>query len=282
MKNNKIWFVNKTYGYGWTPATWEGWLVIFLWLILFVPLTLAVEHNLPFSLIGIFFVTGLLIYICYKKGEKPHWQWGKKNQNLKLLLTSAGLANQKIKEVFLAEVGEPLKEKMVLLIAYAQNNDEQFYVDKSVEELQTLGMQKITIFNLHMPTVVTNLPKFDVIYMCGGNTFSILKKLRETGIDKLVISQVNSGALYVGVSAGSIIAGPDIKIAGHGSEGDPNDVKLVDLSGFKFTDTIIFPHYRELLKSEVESFQRLVKNPVIALTDNQALLISGGKSIIIE
>jgi hypothetical protein len=78
MKKNKIWFVNKTYGYGWTPATWEGWLVIFLWLILFIPLTLTMEHNWILGLIGIFFITSLLIYVSYKKGEKPRWQWGGK------------------------------------------------------------------------------------------------------------------------------------------------------------------------------------------------------------
>jgi hypothetical protein len=23
----------------------------------------------------------LLIYVCYKKGEKPHWQWGKRKDS---------------------------------------------------------------------------------------------------------------------------------------------------------------------------------------------------------
>ena len=78
MKNNKIWFVRKSYGYGWTPSTWEGWLVLLLWLIVFIPLITMVEYNLILSLGGILFATGLLIYICYKKGEKPRWQWGKR------------------------------------------------------------------------------------------------------------------------------------------------------------------------------------------------------------
>lgn len=73
---NKIWFVRKTYGYGWTPSTWEGWLVIFLWLILLIPLTVMIEYNWTLNLLGILFITALLIYICYKKGEKPRWQWG--------------------------------------------------------------------------------------------------------------------------------------------------------------------------------------------------------------
>ncbi len=78
MKNNKKWFVNKTYGYGWTPCTWEGWLVVFLWLILFIPLTLTVKYNLNLSMLGIFIITGILLYVAYKKGEKPRWQWGKR------------------------------------------------------------------------------------------------------------------------------------------------------------------------------------------------------------
>ncbi len=81
MKNNKIWFVRKTYGYGWTPSTWEGWLVIFLWLILFVPLTIMIEHNKILYLGGIFIITGLLVYVAYKKGEKARWQWGKKDED---------------------------------------------------------------------------------------------------------------------------------------------------------------------------------------------------------
>lgn len=84
MKKNKIWFVNKTYGYGWTPSTWEGWLVLLGWLILFVPLMVAAKYNLILSMTGICIITGILLYVCYKKGEKPRWQWGgKKDINMK-------------------------------------------------------------------------------------------------------------------------------------------------------------------------------------------------------
>jgi hypothetical protein len=29
------------------------------------------------EILFIIFITGLLFLICYKKGEKPKWQWGK-------------------------------------------------------------------------------------------------------------------------------------------------------------------------------------------------------------
>jgi len=84
MKSNKIWFVNKTYGYGWTPSTWEGWLVVLIWFILFIPLAIYIEYNVTLGMIGILLITGLLIYVCYKKGEKPRWRWGKgKDINIK-------------------------------------------------------------------------------------------------------------------------------------------------------------------------------------------------------
>lgn len=78
MKSNKIWFIRKTYGYGWTPATWEGWLTLLVWLVIFIPITLTIGRNWIVGIIGVFSITGLLLYVCYKKGEKPRWQWGRK------------------------------------------------------------------------------------------------------------------------------------------------------------------------------------------------------------
>lgn len=78
MKNNKIWFRRKLYGWGWTPTTWEGWLVVLIWAIIFTSLMSKMDHE---GLKNIFFAivfTALLIFICYKKGEKPRWQWGKR------------------------------------------------------------------------------------------------------------------------------------------------------------------------------------------------------------
>ena len=79
--NNKIWFRRKLYGWGWTPTTWEGWLVLFVWLIFFIPLTIMVKYNWILNLVGIFIMTSILIYVCYKTGEKPKWQWGKEKNN---------------------------------------------------------------------------------------------------------------------------------------------------------------------------------------------------------
>ena len=81
-KNNKYWFKAKTYGCGWYPATWQGWLILSVYLVILGLLVYILQTNvakyLVFYFISVFVFTGLLIYISYKKGEPTKWRWGKK------------------------------------------------------------------------------------------------------------------------------------------------------------------------------------------------------------
>ncbi len=88
----KFWFKNKDYGYGWYPASPEGWTVLcvyfalLIWLIMdFLPTALAphARNEIPASLywyLGkVFLLTGCLVCVARWKGEKPEWRWkGKK------------------------------------------------------------------------------------------------------------------------------------------------------------------------------------------------------------
>jgi hypothetical protein len=74
------WFKRKLYGWGWFPVKWQGWIVILIWAILFAFSVIMIEKNdneIGKNLLVIFIITGMLIWICYKKGEKPKWSWGK-------------------------------------------------------------------------------------------------------------------------------------------------------------------------------------------------------------
>jgi len=80
------WFKAKLYGWGWVPVKWQGWCIIFFYVVSIFILVLVREKDIPgnpdsgsnfltFAL-PIIVLTTLLIFICYKKGEKPRWQWG--------------------------------------------------------------------------------------------------------------------------------------------------------------------------------------------------------------
>ncbi len=82
-KETKLWFKRKRYGWGWTPCSWEGWLVLAAYLILMIDTFKninAVQHSGSDTFINFsprfIILTLALIFICYKKGEKPKWSWG--------------------------------------------------------------------------------------------------------------------------------------------------------------------------------------------------------------
>jgi hypothetical protein len=76
----KLWFKTKTHGWGWTPATWEGWAVIVVYTFIFIWLIRSIKDassiNLYFFL-KVLLLVATLIAISYTKGEKPRWRWGK-------------------------------------------------------------------------------------------------------------------------------------------------------------------------------------------------------------
>lgn len=81
--NKVIWFKAKNYGWGWYPATWQGWLGIIVWLYLVFFITKDVDKSGE-SFSGMMFdfilplisITVLLILFSYGTGEKPEWRWG--------------------------------------------------------------------------------------------------------------------------------------------------------------------------------------------------------------
>lgn len=79
------WFKAKEYGWGWYPATWQGWLIIACFVIFAVWNFMRIDSTShsgsdtlrPF-IIETFGAVLLLILIAWLTGEKPGWRWGSK------------------------------------------------------------------------------------------------------------------------------------------------------------------------------------------------------------
>lgn len=84
LKDNPkgYWFKRKIYGWGWTPATWQGWLVVIVFVAIILTLVFSVdkasikEGGLINFFAPIVVLIVAMIGISYWKGEKPKWQWG--------------------------------------------------------------------------------------------------------------------------------------------------------------------------------------------------------------
>jgi hypothetical protein len=90
LKDNpeRYWFKRKVYGWGWTPATWQGWLTLAIFVALIVLNFERIDgasHSVSDTLINVVPETGvlalILIAVCYLTGEPPRWQWGLPEDN---------------------------------------------------------------------------------------------------------------------------------------------------------------------------------------------------------
>ena len=87
LKDNPkgYWFKRKVYGWGWFPATKQGWFVTLIFIIIAIALAININELATGKdiILGLFLplllMLIIMIRICYAKGEKPRWQWGFKN-----------------------------------------------------------------------------------------------------------------------------------------------------------------------------------------------------------
>ena len=79
------WFRAKTYGWGWYPATWQGWAVLAFYVLGMVLSFYRIDSASPSTsdtLIDFVprfvLATLVLLGVCWLSGEKPRWRWGNK------------------------------------------------------------------------------------------------------------------------------------------------------------------------------------------------------------
>jgi dipeptidase E len=109
----------------------------------------------------------------------------------------------------------------------------------------------------------------DIVYIAGGNTFHLLKQLRVSGFDKLLTAYVDTGGMYIGASAGALVAGADIAPISAMDEPEKSDLSSTRALGF--VDIIPIPHTNENTKKDLLT---TVDNPeLVFLTDDKAILV---------
>ncbi len=90
--------------------------------------------------------------------------------------------------------------------------------------------------------VAEALASVDGIFVAGGNTFFLLQEMHKSGAIPLIQEKVKEGFLYIGSSAGSVVAGKDIDTAK-----DADDPALApDLQstkGLGLVDLLVLPHW---------------------------------------
>lgn len=196
----------------------------------------------------------------------------------KLILTSQGIQPE-LKDMFLANLIKSPSETSVAFIttaAYGEEKDPQWLNVYRIQ-LRQFGItdiRDVDIKDMKSAQLERVLRDRDIIFVNGGNTFYLLKYVRESGFDKLLPKLLGEGKIYIGVSAGSYIPCPTIEAAVWKNP-DRNKVGLKDLTGLNLVPFLITAHFEEKYRAIVEKASRNTKYPVVALRDTQAILVDG-------
>jgi dipeptidase E len=205
---------------------------------------------------------------------------------MKLLLTSAGITNQSIADALVELVGKPASEVKVGVVPTAENVEpgDKTLLLESITRLRSWGIGWIDVVDPSAAEVQwqDRLEQVDVVMVCGGNTFHLLDQARKTGFDSWMNDHLGS-KVYVGISAGTIIATPNIEVATI-PPSDKNLPGLTDLNGMGWIDFEIEPHCDakrfEVMKKYAADKQRKVyaidDQTAIKVVDKEIEVISEG------
>lgn len=113
----------------------------------------------------------------------------------------------------------------------------------------------------------------NILLITGGNTFILLKHLKESGLFQALLTywKTKSNIVLSGFSAGAIVLTPTI---GTAVSIDPNPHQTHDLSALKIVNFEVWPHYTSSQIDKFHNYSQQSPFPVKQLTDSDVLVIN--------
>lgn len=129
-----------------------------------------------------------------------------------------------------------------------------------------------------------DLNDFDYIYMSGGNTAYLLEQSQKSGFIPVINDFIRKkNKIYIGTSAGSIIAGP--RLPDYFSD---EEAELENKNGYGFVNFTLVPHWgsedfkERYLGERLKIVYKEDQVPLILLTDNQYVHIKDDQMRIVD
>lgn len=187
-----------------------------------------------------------------------------------------GKPPEKILVAYLANAGDSRSGTHAAYIDVARRNiEDRHYIRLEVDLNEKKGEELKRI-----------LEGVDVIYMEGGDTYTLMLKMEKAGLDrKMLLELLDEGKVYVGVSAGAYVALPTTEPAlwKHPDKPPVNYEKRL-LKGLGLVgNAVVVPHYGagktqedvDRVKGLVNAAAEKSEYPVKLMTNQQAWLFVG-------
>jgi len=180
-----------------------------------------------------------------------------------LFLTSAGFENKMVGRKALEATGKRPEELKVLFIPTAAVTPRQKAIlPLCVGEILELGVKRENLREVEVAGIAKlgNIEDYDLMYVAGGDTEHLTKEMRDKGFKEALDRFLGRG-VFVGVSAGSIaLSSSSADCLGYLA----CDLRVHEESGSAPGEIAIVP------------------GGTVKLTDNQALVLDGGRALVLE
>lgn len=223
-----------------------------------------------------------------------------------MLLTSAGITNESIARALRDLVGKPIREANIVVIPTAQNaeaGDKRWMVEEDLVGPLRLGWKQFSIVDLAAVSSLDRdlwwpqLEQADVLLFGGGNTFYLSYWMQKCDLFEALPKWLES-KVYVGISAGSQIAGASLRVTGEElAQGDSllrdedydelgprgqSSAKTLQLADFIFRPHLNSPNFPKIREPFLAERAARLDTPMYALDDQSALKIADGNAEVIS
>lgn len=204
---------------------------------------------------------------------------------MKLYLTSYRVPNPD--DLFSFIGGRPEDIKVAIIPNakdYYATRARDYKINEIVNYWQSLGASP-KVFDLNATnesTLKIELPKYDLLWLTGGNTFCLNYAIHKSGFNKVIKEVLKHNVVFAGESAGAIVAGTSLKGVELADEPEFTDKPIY--TGLCLVPYTIIPHSdNEMFAESNVATKKLHKtSEIIEITDSQAIKFENGKYSIIN
>ena len=213
---------------------------------------------------------------------------------MKFLLTSAGVTNKSIQNALVEMLGKPIADCTALCIPTAMYGHPwvgpgiktwEFISGNSENPIVGLGWKSVGVLELTaLPSIdqdrwVPLIRETDVLLVAGGDALYLAHWMRQSGLAKILPSL---HAVYVGMSAGSMVMAPRIGedfIGWTPPDGSDKAIELVDFAIFPHLENETLP---ENTLANAERWAAGIQGPAYAIDDQTAIKVVDGSVEVIS
>ncbi len=209
---------------------------------------------------------------------------------MKHLFLASSIENRTVTQDIFKKIGKsaPLKTLCIKTATEDKVRQDLSWYEDDMKGLRNAGFDVIefSVSGKSEKQLSDALVSIDVIFVSGGNTFYLLQESQKTDFIKIVQEKVENGLPYIGSSAGSVIAGPDIEpIIGI------DDVKLAPevngYAGYNLVNFCVLPHWgsehfkESYLTNNLEPMYK-EGTPLVALNNDQYIEVIDNQFKIVD